>query len=498
MRYRKYDQAFVQEQFNYRKECFDSFHSFSLAGFKDTLAHKESILSILNLLVRISGRTDKSFFLALEHLMTGLFQSVEYFDQLLLGSPNAEAKRVAARLHAKLALDDLAKCDTGRPAIGVLKVFSIQLSTVGEIKEFELHVAEFKKSALPMIYSLDSQDIIISNQQEEDNPSDPGPETPLISVLFYFDKELWANPQVIKPEHLYTLSGLVKVKSWPQGYTTLHLLPVTTTDDSWYTLSLPSLPYSNKSEIPINGHITVHAPQSWLDPPIAIRLFAYFSGSGKENLHPEVIGYDQLVLKVIDTSSFPFPTGYDSLNKIAFDLVDKIMQEVPDVDRTELTNFLILLSALLNYQGYCYQHNVYKNKAEVTESEFRDALIGHLSARENLSEKIVKEGAIAGGRVEINFNGIVTELKVEKSRSDRVKLMDSHEQQAVAYAAATGTRLSILCILDLTPKKMAPAPASRNVFLRKPEVHGFPADDSPSRVVIIFIDGNLPNPSSYK
>jgi hypothetical protein len=215
-------------------------------------------------------------------------------------------------------------------------------------------------------------------------------------------------------------------------------------------------------------------------------------------LTPAVIGYDQLILKVVDTASFPFPTGYDSLNKKAFEIASRIIQELPTTDREELSNFLILLSAILNYQGYCYQHGIYKGRADVTEAEFRDTLIGHLSARENLSESVTKEGALAGGRVEINFRGIVAELKVEKIVADRVKLMETHEKQPTAYAAATGARLSILCILDLTPKKNAPAPASLNVFLREPPLHGFPPGDSPSRVAVIFIDGNLPNPSAYR
>jgi len=497
MRDRKYDAAFVQEQITYRRLLFDSLDSFAISDLKNSLKYKEAVIASVNKLVQTCGRTEKSFFVALEHITIAIYQLMEYFEKAYSASPDAIPFKTAAGLRLKLANQELPKCDPTRPSVHALVDLTAKLAVNDDITLFETCVSDFKKKVLPFIYSAVTRDFARNDEKSSSGSSDPGDEPPMISVLLYFDQELWANPQVIKPKHLYSISGNVKVNSWPEGYSQLNLLPVSTTNDSWYKLSLPSVPYSDRLEFPIDGHITIDTPQNWLDPPIAIRLYAYYSREGWPQVPPAVIGYDQLILKVIDTNSFPFPTGYDSLNQKAFEIASQILNEMSDIERVELDNFLILLSGILNYQGYCYQHGIYKGRSTTKEADFRDALIAYLSARSNLSEVVTKEGALAGGRVEINFRGIVAELKVEKTISDREKVMQAHEQQAAAYAAATGSRLSILCILDLTPKKYAPAPAHRNVYLRKPPLHGFEAGDSPSRVVVVFIDGNLPSPSGY-
>jgi hypothetical protein len=55
------------------------------------------------------------------------------------------------------------------------------------------------------------------------------------------DNELWANPQLIKPNVNFSISGKIKINYWPEGYENLRLNTVSTTNNSWYTLSLPIL-----------------------------------------------------------------------------------------------------------------------------------------------------------------------------------------------------------------------------------------------------------------
>lgn len=497
MSYQKYDAAFIGMQFDLRRALFDALSSFSITNLKGALVDKAALLSAAKNLGQTAGADINSFFKGLEHFVTALFQVIEQFDKRLAADPGAPALRDAANLHLKIAFEQFEKCDADRPSVQALKECCDRLAMIEDISLLEAIVTAFKKIALSIVYSVDSDDSMSLFHEPGEISDDPDPESLVVSVLFYFDKELWANPQVIKPKHLYTLSGFVKTNYWPEGYTTLNLVPASTTNDSWYKLSLPSLVYSNRLEIPVSGHITMENPQSWFDKPIAIRLYAFFSGAGLPNLQPAVIGYDQLILKVVDPAAFPFPTGYESLNKKAYEIALDLLNEIPEIDREELTRFLILLSAILNYQGYCYQYGIYKGKSAVTEADFRDALIQHLSARAELAETLVKEGATGGGRVEIKFRGIVAELKVERANSDRETVLQAHEQQAAAYAASTGTYLSILCILDLTPKKYAPAPARANVIVRKPRLHGFSEADTPARVIGVFIDGNLLNPSEY-
>lgn len=100
--------------------------------------------------------------------------------------------------------------------------------------------------------------------------------------------------------------------------------------------------------------------------------------------------------------------------------------------------------------------------------------------------------------MEINYKGITAELKVEKYQSDREKIIEAHWPQATAYGSSVGKSLSILCVLDLVVKTRPSATPANNVFLREPVFHGFENNkpEAPSRIVIVFIDGNLQKPSS--
>ena len=99
--------------------------------------------------------------------------------------------------------------------------------------------------------------------------------------------------------------------------------------------------------------------------------------------------------------------------------------------------------------------------------------------------------------MEINYNGIIAELKIEKKIADGSKLIDAHQQQPIAYALAVSSQLSILFVLDLTDKKFASAIAAKNVFFINVPVHGFEVGQSTSWVAVVFIDGNTKNPSKY-
>ncbi len=100
--------------------------------------------------------------------------------------------------------------------------------------------------------------------------------TPVVVVLLYLGIKPLANPQIIKPDVLYGITGQVEINIWPEGYHLLELVPVTTTDDSWYPVSLPRIKKINEKVISINGRFIVKQPQNLLDPPIVIKLMAVY------------------------------------------------------------------------------------------------------------------------------------------------------------------------------------------------------------------------------
>jgi hypothetical protein len=319
----------------------------------------------------------------------------------------------------------------------------------------------------------------------------------IVSVEFTIDNEPWANPQLLKPTVMYTISGKIKVNYWPEGFEMLYLKPVSTQQAALYEFILPAV--KKNADQTVSGQIVFKYPQHSFDDSFVIRLLAVFANSSGDQMFPTIIGYDQLIAKVLDPNAHYFLTGFKAMNKIVGDIALKIDKEIPKLDADEKNNFLHLLSGILNYQGFCLQQGIYKNEPNVSEDDFRDDLIQHLTGLPYIGENINKEAHLAGGRVEIGYKGNVAELKVEKALSDRRKIIEKYTSQGVAYSSANTKSLSILCVLDLSEKKQPVGPPQNNIFFTTPALHGFddPSTAPPIRQVVVVIEGNTKKPSDY-
>ncbi|OYY10862.1 MAG: hypothetical protein B7Y11_12790 [Sphingobacteriia bacterium 24-36-13] len=466
-----------------------------------TIAYKDNTLSTIgSFLETVSAESDKGYFLSLQLFFKSLFQLIEAYQLQSDGKPGFSDLIAAVKLNVSLFTSSIAEVNNNRPSIIAMVKVAEKMNLAKNIHD----VIAIAKDTLQIGFAtmitseFDSRGKNSKNKPDDYDVSPEEKEQHLIvSVRFYFDNELWANPQTIKPNVRYNLSGEIKLNEWPEGYEKLTLSAVTTTDDSHFVLSLPEIQYTGNKSIPIEGSIIVKYPQPLFEKPMAIRMLARFTAQNKITLYPLIIGYDQLILKAVDNEQFLFPTGYSKLNQKALEIIGLIKKEVLDLPDSELEHFSILLSGILNYQGFCAEHSEYKAITSLTEDQFRNNMIKYLSARNDLAGQVIKESHIAGGRVEIRFKEIIAELKVERSISDREKVMSKYERQPVVYASATSAQVAILCILDLTAKTRPPAIANNNVFLRKVPVHGQTDDSNASHVVVVFIDGNIPNPSHF-
>jgi hypothetical protein len=223
----------------------------------------------------------------------------------------------------------------------------------------------------------------------------------------------------------------------------------------------------------------------------------------KQDLNERLVNHEHTSANSVSNKSLleelAISTGFPASDKKLQDIANEIAQISIGLDSKEREDFLRLLCGTLNYQGFCHQQGVYKNKDTVNESHFRDSVIQHFTGLTYLGGSIVKEAEIAGGRVEISFRGITAELKVEKDTSDRDKLFEKYGKQPVVYASGNSKQFSLLCILDLTEKILPSAVPANSVKLITPTLHGFEnrSPDIASKLVVVIIDGNTKNPSAY-
>lgn len=497
-RYRENNQELVDSQQRLRKLLLTHLFEFDISDPSLILDKEHKIKSEITTLVKSTKNTDdEAFFKSYQHIISSLFHTIRWGQKELSGTEGSSNNYKA--LKANIDQVDLGAFDYLPDFKKKMSELIELISSIENVKEIRTITDRFIKIPFPTIHNFQSGNNRFGSNNTLEKDESIKPEIIIISIQFTLDDEPWAHPQILKPEELYNIKGNLILNKWPEGFDSLILKPVSTSSNNWFDLSLPEVSREKKLEYNIAGQIVFKYPQSSFDEPIAIRLLAYFKNAEGKVEYPTLIGYDQLIAKVLDPNSTKFTTGFKKMNKTVFDITTQIEKDLAEIDKEEKNDFLHLLNGIINYQGFCLLQGIYKGVSKIKENDFRDKIIQHLIAIPYLGENISKEAHLSGGRIEIDYKGIIAELKVETSISDRDKLIEKYGKQPVAYASGNTKQLSILCILDLTEKISPPAAPQNNIKLFTPEVHGFENSEPeyPSRVVLIIIDGNTKNPSDY-
>lgn len=226
----------------------------------------------------------------------------------------------------------------------------------------------------------------------------------ILSVLLYLEKELWANPQIIKPNYQYKIKGEIQLNIWPEGYTKLSLEPISTNDDSNYLFSIPAIkPFTGTKAI--EGTLLFKYAQANFEDYWSLKLLAVLESADAEQIYPEIVGYDELKVKVLSETSFPMLSRYPSLNEKIWKVLSEVDTIMPQLPAQEREDFALLLSSILNYQGHCAERGIYKGVYDLSEQQFRDRLIDFLDADYRLTSSIVKEGSWPAERWRLIIKG---------------------------------------------------------------------------------------------
>lgn len=499
MKHREYNSELVTSQEKLRKCLLTNFYKFDNSNFERIIIALKSLSPEIDKLINATKDTsDERFFQYYRFLIMSFYHLFNWGQKELNASADSSISLSACK--SNIELIDLNYFDYIPDFQENITALRLCILTVKVINDIRAVIDKFLEIPFPTIYTFEVAPYSGSRRNlSQEFEKEERTKITVLSIELFISGEPWANPQILKPDLLYTIMGKLSLNQWPDGFEKLILKHVSTSNNNWFNLSLPEVSRVDKNEFDITGHIVFKYPQNSFDESIAIRLLAFFQNSSGDIEYPTIIGYDQLIAKVLDSNSAHFLTGFNNMNKVVFDIEVSLTKELPNLDITEKRDFLLLLSGIINYQGFCLQQGIYKERNKISEDVFRDDLIRHLIGLPYLGKDIIKEGNVAGGRVEISYKGIISELKVENSISDRSELIKKYGKQPVAYASGNGKQLSILCILDLTVKNFPPAPPSNNVQLITPKVHGFEYKELeyPPKLALIVIDGNTKKPSDY-
>jgi hypothetical protein len=498
---RKLEIDLIEAQKRLRQLIVGHLYEFDANNLDGFLGAEPEINSLIEQLEsRTNATADQGFFRNYSAIIKSIFNLVKWWRKEINADPSSAANRTASLRNAELIdFDNYGHLPDFKEAIENIVQSIVNVKSPSEILSI---IKTLLATPFPTIMYFERPPFEYDRGVVDDGELVKEVSKPLVLAFeLAVDREPWANPNVLKPNLLYELSGTISANYWPDGYTHLLLQPVSSASSDSFTLSfLPVQAESGVSKHSITGTVLFKYPQSNIDNAISIKILPTFRKDDGQSRYPDLmVGYTQLIAKVIDSNSPIFLSGFIALNNFVLDAYMHITKAILSVNEVERTAFIKLLNGVLNYQGFCAQRGTYKELKALKESEFRDRMIQHLTGLPYLGEDILEEATIAGGRVEITYKGIVVELKVEKEISERDKLVEKYGKQPVPYASGNLKQLSIICILDLTEKSFPPGPPQNNLQWITPVIHGFENNtpEYPAGLALIIIDGNTKKPSEY-
>jgi hypothetical protein len=126
-----------------------------------------------------------------------------------------------------------------------------------------------------------------------------------------------------------------------------------------------------------------------------------------------------------------------------------------------------------------------------SEAQFQDCVRKELRRRPEIGAELDEHAHAAGGITDLSFHGIPIELKAQSKRTMSMEDCQQYVEQTASYVAAKGKNCGVLCVLDCSPKTLAPQPVDAGIgILEKSTSSGQVV------IVVVLVQGNLRRPSS--
>jgi len=332
------------------------------------------------------------------------------------------------------------------------------------------------------------------------NASTPA-EVPDVGVVFVsVNNQQITGPMVLKPNTVYSLGTEVLPGEWPLWASSLELEFISQFDDD--AISMPRYSWTKRDlddSTRLKGTATIllnfRLPSGQSAPPFLVALWWTGSINGEPvRRRLNVAGHAQIRIRPFDSSRDAL-TAYPVFDERLLELYGRL----PDAgfDDEDIQSFCRLFTAICRIGLRMTWDKDYKRGQKVRESKFQADLFKGLMADPALQGRVVQGTPLGLGFLDIRHDRITAELKVERYVAVSKETAPKYMGQATQYAAADGSRLAILAILDMSAKELPVGTPENYIFELYPEQHGMRNPEAPSLVATIVVNGNMPSPSSW-
>lgn len=334
-------------------------------------------------------------------------------------------------------------------------------------------------------------------------PAEPAPDGATVAVaLVSIDETLLTGPAIVDPAFTHTLTLQVQTDPWPAWVERLDAELISTLNDT--ELQRPALTWQRHQhtgdpetyEGTGSLHVRYAVPTTQHAPPVLVHLtWRGTDEDGNPKSQPlDIAGHREFRVRPYDPAR-DATTQYEVFDEHLLGIYEKLA--AAGYPHNQLQPFARLLNAISRAGLAMTWNKKYRRGQHVRERQFHDDLHAALLADPTLDGRVERGTALGHGYLDTRHDGITAELKVARDQPVTRESAAKYIGQPTQYAAADGARLSILVVLDMSPKVLPIGTPENYLFVLGPKQHGMTDPHSPSVVVTLVINGNLPVPSSW-
>ena len=424
--------------------------------------------------------------------------------ELSADGAGAAASLRAAKRHSELLVESLVELvGEADPICGPLEQAVREVFKVTSGSEVGKILGRWTRLPMPLLIVEGPRRSRSSAETSTESPADAEELLPpdVAVVLVSIDGRPVTGPQVLESGYVYSLQLDIRPGEWPDWADRLdaeflgHLTQseITLPSFSWLKADMAATggTLSGSGSMVLRFSLPAGQPA----PPFLVSLHWRGEREGLQvSEELEVAGHRQLRVRPFDHSR-DFLTDYQVFDERLLSLYEGLHNA--GYREEEIRAFCRLLTSLSRAGLRMTWDQDYKRGSSITEREFQEDLFARLESDPELEGRVRREVPIGLGYADIWHDGITAELKVERRRPVTKETAPKYMGQATQYASAGGARLSILCILDMSPKELPVGVPENYLFTLQPSLHGLDNPEAPSLVATLVVNGNLPPPSSW-
>lgn len=318
------------------------------------------------------------------------------------------------------------------------------------------------------------------------------PEVPAVALMMRLHGEPVMRPTILQPGALHHFDVEARVTEWPDAANALEITFVSVHPRDFLYVS--DLRFTADA-LTQSLEIRVAGARPSGDPPLGLTARANFLGEDGP-LPARLAGNTTLEIVTFDAGTaapINLPTAALRLQE----MMGELNNALPHLRVDDRRDARLLLEAVVTFAHTMLDDRLGQHD-EVDEAWFQRELRLFLRANPQIGARLGERVGRAGGSTDLVLGNIVLELKVEKESAISLTTACSrYAAQATQYGSAGDSQVSLVAVLDVSPKRAPAGVMGNEVGWAWPDVASGPNPPFPSLVGVVVVRAGFPRPSDF-